>query len=107
MKSSRETTRLVDPAAVLFEYRTSVQTRIGQFPWPVQPVHHLQLTRLQAGLALLLLGHDTQYMVPALFTQTRKYVPLGYRFQLQESFACASAAVAIKAAKQTAVPIKI
>ena len=56
---------------------------------------------------LLLLGQDTQYMLPALLTQTPKYVPLGCRFQLQESSACARPALAIKVAKQIAMPIKI
>jgi hypothetical protein len=35
-------------------------------------VDHLQLTRLQAGLLLLGVGHDTQYIVPALLTQIPK-----------------------------------
>lgn len=53
---------------------------------PPSPVTYLQLARLQAGFLLSLLGHDTQYIVPALFTPIPKNVPLGCLFQLHESF---------------------
>lgn len=72
-----------------------------------KPTYYLQLTRLQAGLLLCGAGHDTQYIVPALFTHIPKYVPLGCLFQLHESSARASATETVKAAKQNAAPIKI
>jgi hypothetical protein len=62
----------------------------------------LQLTVAQAGFVLSLLGHDTQWVVPASFTHTPKYVPLGCWFQLQESAARATAVGAVKAPEQAA-----
>ncbi len=51
---------------------------------------------------LSLLGQDTQYILPALFTHIPKYVPLGCLFQLQESAASATAIEAAQAPEQTA-----
>jgi hypothetical protein len=68
---------------------------------------HLQLTRRQAGLPLRFVGHDTQYIVPALFTHIPKYVPSGCLFQLQESSARAAATEAVNAARQQTAPNKI
>ena len=64
----------------------------------------LQLTGTQAEFVLSLLGQDTQWVVPASFTHTPKYVPLGCWFQLHESAARATAPGAVKAPEQTAKP---
>jgi hypothetical protein len=54
------------------------------------------------------LGHDTQYILPASFTHTPKYLPVGCWFQLQESAAAsAKGTEAAKTPKKKTKPLKI